>query len=811
MIRLKSIGHRSSGFSLLEVLIAVVILAAGLLALASLQGSLTRSSAEAKVRARVAAMLSARMEDLRSNGYEALVDGTITTTSTTDACNDGDATDWIDCTRVQAGLGSLTSVQTVVSWSGTSSFTAAVPADPNEAQFRRVSLSAAWGDSSAGNHQLLIASDISPLGLSNSLIPPTEDEDSGGGGPIVRTTNPATAGVIPIALGNGDSTAASNPRPEVLSKGSKTSVVGTTFNVLTYSPSGSSAIIQKRFENQLIKCSCQYGAGSSLPEIYQTAQWPAIWTGDRYELYKTSPITAAPGQSLTPRSGAPGAGTTQSALCQECCRDHHQTTTTGVAQFDPERNDTHIKYDENTSTGALVPRDSTASGVTYVDACRVIRVDGFWRTAADTYARHAGLLATTTVGSKLAKTGVPNSTAVANYQNFVKGYLAQYVSSQTDPDNADALLVSNYPALNNPDLIDIDMPMPLDERFLHIRGLYVDYLEQAARSKITAVLADNGTSGRCPSGSDQTECILPYLPFTTINVTELAFWKPEKEDATKDTTILTVATGSSLDCGSADPPICDPAQPARGRTTAIKKTANAGLTSYAAAAIGKSNAGLASSSGIDTQDQAVRTDRQKFVVNSTSGAGNGDQFQLRLATLPQISDQNTANDPAAYWSVDSSADACLATINGDPSAGTIDYNPNNYICNTYSTLGAIGGSITLSSYYREYFVSKSMSATCTGASGAQSATGIVDVPTFEDYAVSSAVIGATAATGTPPYTVANAGKKTETTTIAFSIIPSGGIVDVAFGSPTLLEATIASCTTVDGTQINSITWTKSWE
>ena len=44
-------------------------MAVGLLALAALQGSLTRSSAEAKVRGRVGAMLTARMDDLRSGGY----------------------------------------------------------------------------------------------------------------------------------------------------------------------------------------------------------------------------------------------------------------------------------------------------------------------------------------------------------------------------------------------------------------------------------------------------------------------------------------------------------------------------------------------------------------------------------------------------------------------------------------------------------------------------------------------------------------------------------------------------------------------
>ena len=66
-------GAQPRGFSLLEVLIAVVVLSVGLLALAALQGSLTRSSADAKVRGRVAAMLSARIDDLRSNGYGTLL------------------------------------------------------------------------------------------------------------------------------------------------------------------------------------------------------------------------------------------------------------------------------------------------------------------------------------------------------------------------------------------------------------------------------------------------------------------------------------------------------------------------------------------------------------------------------------------------------------------------------------------------------------------------------------------------------------------------------------------------------------------
>src|SRR5438128_1829489 len=72
--------RRSQGFSLLEVLVAVVILSFGLLALATLQASLLRSSADTKARTVALALAKDTLEQQRHfnnlAGYQLLTDGT---------------------------------------------------------------------------------------------------------------------------------------------------------------------------------------------------------------------------------------------------------------------------------------------------------------------------------------------------------------------------------------------------------------------------------------------------------------------------------------------------------------------------------------------------------------------------------------------------------------------------------------------------------------------------------------------------------------------------------------------------------------
>lgn len=788
-----------SGFSLIEVMIAVVVLATGLLALAALQGTLARASGEAKVRSRVAALLSTRMEQLRANQYI----GAATLADDSCATDLGAGVDWVPPTFcTEAGLGAITTSQQVSTWSsevGATSFTQGRVPAVGEPEFKRVTLTATWTDASNESHRLVMTSELSALALRDALLPPPPGSGTPTGQALVRTDSPVTAGVVPIAMGGDNATAASNPRPEIIGARNNQAVVGTKFEVITYQGLTGAAVIQRRIETQAIRCSCKYGAGgSNLPEIYRKAEWPAIWTGERYDVYQPNPAASAPGTAA-----ASGVVTSaeQSDLCQECCRDHHDTAIAGVAKFDPERVITGGQVHEHSSVdnkGDLVPVPNTVNSQ-YVEACRVIRVDGFWRTAADMYSRHMGLLATETVLTKPAKTGVPSATAASAYQTFVKDYLTGYTGLvATAPGNADFLFAQPTRQLDEPASIDIARPAPADERYLHGRGLYVDYLEKTARDKIKSARA------KCPSGTPITECMLPYLPFTTINVTELGFWEPQKLDGTPSSGVISVASGSAL--------IFDPLAPTRGRTNALA-AATDGDVAFSAIEIGRSNAGVAVSTGVDTDDEVVTTDRQQFVVTAPSTPPVGENFTVELsgADLVQISDSSTTNDPSVAWALTSTGGSgnCNATVKA--SSPNRDLNPNPYMCATDGPLGG-DGSVLVSNYGREYTVSATTTSTiCTYNGVAKSATDTVAFPTFANMRVSSASMSLGGPNGSFG-TVVNSTKRTESTLITFTAIPKDAVATIGFTLEGTATATIASCTTdKNGNSITVTSWNKPWD
>jgi hypothetical protein len=133
----------------------------------------------------------------------------------------------------------------------------------------------------------------------------------------------------------------------------------------------------------------------------------------------------------------------------------------------------------------------------YLEACRIIRVDGFNRVATDMFADHFAILATATdAQGDIAGSPVPSQAAKDGYEAFVKAYLAERVVDTDDNDIEDPTLNSyNTPLdstaltdledaagtdLNLPAQVNITKESPDNPRWVHTRGLYMDYLESEA-------------------------------------------------------------------------------------------------------------------------------------------------------------------------------------------------------------------------------------------------------------------------------------------------------------------------------------------
>ncbi len=800
----KSTNKRNSGFSLIEAMIAVLVLAVGLLALVALQSNLVREGADAKARSRIASLITSRMDEARAIGYTAIA----TELAAVCAANND-----ICQAQADAAVSGLSVTETVVLTPGV-----------NGSEYKTLTVVAGWTDSAARARSLEMRTAISPLSLdTSSTLLNQQFAGDVSKSPVVRTANPATPGMIPIAVSATDSTAATNPRPELLGKGKDQSITGTKFDVLTYTnESASTARIQSRVETTVIKCECRYGAGgANLPEIFRQPQWPAVWTGERYDLFK--PATAGLNAAGVGKNAGPSAAA-QSALCTDCCRDHHDDSTAAVAKFDPERVRrteepfVHTHYSQNGADDAVIV--APGSSGTYEESCRMIRVDGMWRTASDMYNRYSGLLATAAAAGKtdLATTGVPTVAAANSYggnldlgmNGFVKDLLAAYRSNNWLVDLAAASELYQTAGLNAPESLDIRRPTATarDQRYLHLRGLYVDTLTPQALARIQKAQSP----ANCRS-TNTFECILPFIPFTTINLTEIGFWKTQVKPAevfNDSTSILKVETASTLTFNATEP--------FRGRTNALPSSVNDDIA-YAVASITRSNSGVAvAPEGVDPEDDRVwsldtdenrvaswTTDRQKFRVRASGTSSGTDTFWVAAAGLPQLLDKETLNDPRVDWMVAAQIGSCGGTFDSKR-----DLNPSAYVCNNTPTLG-VAGQVTLADYYLLGNDSVAMNASCSFGTGSVAVSGTVPRPFYRNFEVASATIGAAAGS----LAVGAEGTLDEATTITFTTIPASSTVTVSFQEQTKKVGTIASCTATrlkNGSYVfGSIVWNKSWE
>jgi len=756
------INRKTRGFSMIEVLIAVVVLGFGLMALAALQTSIIRSSAETKTQTVALQLAKDKVEDLRSfqtlAGYQALISGNDTVTES--AVNY--ARTWT-VTRFgyQPSVGVFVAI---------ANLTGATPAADGGGvaytannEYKRVAVRVTWTDANGASQSIGIEDAIgavSPADGTKVVLNNTASSEPRY--PRVLIKDPSeTEGVIPIAVGNGTETAATNPKPEITGNNNNQHIVETRFDVLTYAGlDDNTTQVQSRVETVVVGCTCT----TSNPGT-DISYRPTYWNGFRYAVPSVAKTYTTPkARAATLANNAPP----QSQYCNTCCRDHHDPSGEPGPKFDPRRT-SHVHY--KIVNGALVVAGNNDD---YVEACRLIRVDGIFRVAADMNNDYFNLLRARNDGTTGAY--APTSAATINYQNMVLDYLGARIVNQGSPSAFNSLLASSAVqaleatrSINDPESISIQRTN--DFKWLHSRGLFIDYLEPEAIDKIT-----NAKSACNTSGTTLQSCVLKYVPFTSINLSELTNWLPTSG------TQLVVTNADFANSVSQTDPVRGKVVPGSNPTTTTNATDPATQTAYSS--IFSSNSGVALLSYTIDPDETTLNDSQLFTIGGGTPPVGGGIYQVNVTNYTFGASASTYPSFTA-----SPAVVCNYSTGGNP-----------YNCTT-STLGATTLNITSYNYegakvaYSATGGSSGISCSNTNGINVTTITNIgLSIPadssnarrTCRNFAVSSVSSGTIGA-------VTNSAKGSESTAISVTTA-NAGVINIGMSAETSTNADLQSCT-----------------
>jgi type IV pilus modification protein PilV len=539
--------RRNRGFTLIEVLIGILIFALGMMALAKLQGSLARNSSDSNARTVATNIAEEIIERSR-------VFGQITSDGTNTAYND-----IVDNTQTVTRAGNAYTVVTDVTdyyWdAGSAAFTTTVPSSAGKSDFKQIDLTVTWN--SAQEFQVDATTTTSGrLGSGSIRISDVVSSitSAAGGKAIIGSVgnssytppvnyNPgANPDIISIQLGDNKFKESTTPLPDVIRTDE---LVETTFDVVTYSQDGSGATFLRREEFRAVSCVCNLEIPSASTE---GGLRPTIWDGYDY----------TEGEFVSKPYGT-SANNQQSQYCDICCRDHHDGGTgenddpddPGRSRYAPFRSASEYHAD-----GALAGdhkhynRDNNGNltlaatdGATYVEACRMVRKDGFWRVAQDL--RQEGL-------NSFPGDYLDSSEEVEIYSDYVTAAVSAYEAAV----GANDLYESNPPTLTRPE----NMPTPLifpastlgnptnfessgtTEQQLRARGIYLDYLSDTLRTRINCLDA-GGTGADCEV--PDVNSAMEIIPFYDVQLTWLSRWNETPNNNPIDVTNEAIADNNS--------------------------------------------------------------------------------------------------------------------------------------------------------------------------------------------------------------------------------------------------------------------------
>jgi len=382
---MNTFSRNHHGFSLIEVMVAVVILAVGLMGLAKFQGELTRSAAETKTRASALALAERKLEDLRS-----FAEISIPATPVVNTFYFDEIADNAGGTESSGALNLPATTYTIGGEVFTLSWTLATAPI---AGAQEINVNVAWTDLDGPQS-------VAMTGIVSATAPSLGSPIGGTAAasiddPQISYTPGLAPDVISIDVDTGDGLKkeTSKPLPEVFHTGDYNKV---TFDVVTYNYNTNEVVRREQFTT--VNCLCTSSSGQSFTPAYSVFE------------NGSETIHDVEGTVVTKDTGTT-ANNQQPAECTACCRDHTDPST--------------LPTDGAGATISYGTTNYTASG-NYPEICRMKYVNGKLRVFQDWN------LSTLTVFEDTYVSDT-NPTTQALYKTYVSDYVKD--TSTSKPSN----------------------------------------------------------------------------------------------------------------------------------------------------------------------------------------------------------------------------------------------------------------------------------------------------------------------------------------------------------------------------------------
>ena len=557
MNRLTKGMTRQNGFSFMEIVVAIAIFAIGMLALAKLQGNLTRSSANANVRTVATNIAEETIEGLRGFAYQGTdVNGVypayedIATSAAATETRGG--IQYTINTTVSDWYYEIAS-DTFMQWADyVTAYKARVGgnSEPTNSfsDYKLVSVNVTWDDTRpwlidetqnfTTDTGITLSAVISSNPASNTGGIVANDDEVDLFVPSVNYSPGTNPEIIQLALGGDKFKETLRPDPTVFRDNE---LVETRFDVITYSQNATGTLFVRREEFLSVSCECELNVAPATAE--DGGRRPTVWSGDEY-----SEANFVKKPYGTPSLNA----NNQSAFCDVCCKDHHDG---GSSADDLESG--AILYDPG---GTL--QEVTSDGGLYVESCALVRKDGFFRVAQDF--QQVGVNA-------FAQDFLDDTSEVSTYSGYVTSAVSTYASGVSSGYESSPPTFP-LPAVGSSatDLWNNETMLPLviggggfggaagvtyTEQQLRNRGIYFAYIRNDLQSVITC-LNGGGSAADCTSNDvilDQTGStnVLELLPFFDLRLTLLSRWNEVPINNPVDTTNQPIASGNTHSRGVA--------------------------------------------------------------------------------------------------------------------------------------------------------------------------------------------------------------------------------------------------------------------